>query len=313
MAEDYGKWLEELSRRTGAGVEQSDLERLNSASQSGEDIGTLQRAYTAQYERRGSNTAGSGMDTYAATRAGYGTAPDELAEEGQMRSGGGSGSGGSGSRTTSSWTGGGSGGNGASSMFPDWYRTLMERQLDMQERARTENKARADSLFADLSTRAKQTLDVDYRTDPGIRTQADAFSANQRRAQRNYLSDVAERSGPYANLQGERRMANERYGATTGAYEAGLVGSEIGARRNEIADAYRMMSGMLSGDQNRELQSSLAAMDSAQREAGLGVQMYGMDQNYDLGLRGNDLGMRNLGLNDWDRQMYWEGIQRGWF
>jgi hypothetical protein len=65
-----------------------------------------------------------------------------------------------------------------------------------------------------------------------------------------------------------------------------------------------MIAGMLSGDQNREMQMNLAAMSAGQGEAGLGVQ-------YDLGLRGNDLGMRNLGLQDWDRQMYWDLLRRG--
>lgn len=305
---DYSGWLDELSRRTGASVEQSDVDRLNSMDQP-DDIKRLQDAYESQYKRRGdSGQAGSGTDSSEMTARGYGSARSETADDKQAGSGSGSGA----SRTTQGWLGGGGaaggqgGSNPASSMFPDWYRTMMERQMAQAEEERAANKLRSDQLFGDLDARAKQTLNVDFTRDPAIRAQADAFSANQKRAQRSYLSDTAEAAGPYANLQGERRMANERYGATTGAFESNLIGGEVAARRNEIAQAYQMIAGMLSGDQNRTMQGNLAAMSAGQNEAGLGVQ-------YDLGLRSNDLGMRNLGLQDWDRQMYWDMLQRGMF
>jgi hypothetical protein len=316
-------WVAELERRSGVNNDsnrQSDIEKLRGTN--ADDLGRVKEALEAQYaERARSNRTGEGTDSAERTRQGYGSGRGETADDtgkytdayGNTRYGtSGTGSG------TSGYGGGSGGGSGsagawantAGGMFPDWYRSLIDKNLSGGDAARAENKARADSLFNDLLARTKQGLIVD-RNDAAIRGQADAYSANQRRAQRNFLSDEAERGGPYQNLQGERRMAAERYGANTAEYEAGLVGQERDARRAEIQNAFQMVAGLLSGDQARELQMNLALMGAAGNEAGLGVQMRGQDQSYDLGLKSNDLGLRNLGLQDWDRQMYWDMIRRG--
>lgn len=200
--------------------------------------------------------------------------------------------------------GGGSAQQGSSeSLFPQWYQGMMERQMGMQEKQAAENKGRADSLYGTLMGRANQGLNVN-RNDPVIRAQADAYSANVERNRRNYLSDVAERSGPLSNLRGEQRMAAEKAGQATGGFEADLMGRELTARRQEIANALSGMGGMLSGDQAAQLQRELARMDQAIKEAGTGISSRSVGNQYDLGLR-------NLGLNDWDRQMYWDALSSG--
>lgn len=165
------------------------------------------------------------------------------------------------------------------------------------------NAGRNDALWSTLMDRAKQSLVVD-RNNPVIRAQADAYSANEERGRRNYISDTAERQGPLANIQGERRMAAERSAQRSGAFEAQLMGQELSARRAEIAQALAGAQGMLSADQTRQLQQQLGLIDAALRSQG-------QSQSYDLGLRSNDLGLRNLGLQDWDRQQYWDMVRMG--
>ena len=143
---------------------------------------------------------------------------------------------------------------------------------------------RAEAFYQELLKRSQQGLAID-RTDPIIRAQADAFAANQERSRRNYLSDVAERQGPLANIQGERRMAAERAGQATGGFEAELIGKELVARRQEISEALQLMGGVLSRDQQAALQRELAQLDAAIRREGLEVQKRGQDIGLDQFLR----------------------------
>jgi len=312
---DYSQWVNELARRTGASVEQSDIDRLNQTNP--DDAARLQGALEAQYRRRaGSGQTGSGMEAAAATAAGYGSARSEKADDQYNPSAGGAGGAGS---VAQQWGGKGGGmrespGGVGGNMFPDWYKDIMTRQLSMQEEAQRKNTERGNALYGILSDRAKQSLEID-RNDPIIRAQSGAFSAKQRRAQRNYISDVAESAGPYANIQGERRMAAERYGQATGGFEAELMGRELSARRAEIQQALSGMSGILSADQQRELAMQLKSIDAAMSEAGLGVQRGLGLEGLGVQRRGQDIGydvnLRQLGLQDWDRQMYYDLLQRG--
>lgn len=146
--------------------------------------------------------------------------------------------------------------------------------------------SRSDDLYQQLLQRTQQGLDVDRNT-PAIRAQADAFSANQERSRRNYLSDTAERMGPYASgaLQGERRMASERAGIASGAFEAELVGREITARRDEIAQALSLLTGRVSAEDEMALRRELADLEAQLRREGYGLQRYGLDQGNDQFLR----------------------------
>jgi hypothetical protein len=158
-----------------------------------------------------------------------------------------------------------------------------------------ELKQRGDDLYRRLSERAGQALDID-RNDPIIRRQADAYTANEIRASRDYLADLAEREGPSANLRGEERMAAERMGQRTGSFEAELMARELTARRAEIAEALNGMAGLLGHDQEIELRSQLAALDSELRKYGIDVS--DRQFNADLGLRAED------------RASYWDAVRR---
>jgi len=158
------------------------------------------------------------------------------------------------------------------------------------------NAGRKTALYDLLMGRAQQGLNVD-RNNPAIRGQADAYAANEERAKRNYLGDTAEREGPYVNMQGESRMANERMGQRTGAFEAELVGRELTAKRQEISEALSGLGNLLTEDQRMELQAQLAQMDNAIRQQGLTSQ--------------NDQFAANLGLQVADRSAYWDALRRG--
>lgn len=153
---------------------------------------------------------------------------------------------------------------------------------------------RANDFYAQLLARSQQGLDVD-RNNPVIRQQADAYSANAQRARREYLNDQAEAIGPVGNIAGEERLSAERVGQATGAFEAELMGRELQAKRDEIAQALTLMSGRLTTEQTLELQRELGLLDAEIRREGLGVQREGM------GLQ-NDQFLRELALRNWIAQ-----------
>lgn len=158
------------------------------------------------------------------------------------------------------------------------------------------NVARRTELYDLLMGRAGQGLNID-RTNPIIRSQADAYSANEERARRNYISDTAERLGPQANIRGEQRMAAERMGQRTGAFEAELMGRELTARRQEISEALSLLGGLLSDDQRLALQRELGLLDNAFRHQSLQSN--------------NDQFAAQLGFNYADRSNYWDSLRRG--
>ncbi|HYE17078.1 MAG TPA: hypothetical protein VEA69_01420 [Tepidisphaeraceae bacterium] len=179
--------------------------------------------------------------------------------------------------------------------FPAWYKELMEREIAERQAAQAEAKRRADELYGSLDARAKQGLQVNAN-DPVIKGQVDAFRSEGERSRRNYISDLAESRGPLANIRGEERMAAERLGQGVGGFQAELLARELGARRDEIAQALQMQGSLLNADQQRGLQAQLAAYDQAIREAGVGLQGRSLDlQGQDLALRG-ELGRRGLDL-----------------
>lgn len=158
-----------------------------------------------------------------------------------------------------------------------------------------------DALYNQLLERANQRPAVD-RFDPIIRGQADAYAANEQRSQRNYLSNVAERAGPLANIRGEERMAAERTGQRTGTFEAELIGRELGARRDEIAQALSSMQGLLTSEQQMSLTYELAALNRQIQQQQLDLQSKGQNLGYDQFLRELALREWESGNNDYYRR-----------
>lgn len=188
--------------------------------------------------------------------------------------------------------------------MPDWYKTWFDDMRGRQAAQDAERKQRADTLYDTWLGRSKQALAVD-RNDPIIRQQADAYAANEERARRNYISDLAESAGPLANLRGEQRMASERLGQRTGTFEAELIGRELTTKRNEIAQALLQMGNMLSADQQAGLQRELAILDQAIKERGIALQGQALDQDWQRALLANNQFMADLGLRAENQYNYW--------
>jgi hypothetical protein len=146
-----------------------------------------------------------------------------------------------------------------------------------------------------LLARAKQGTTID-RNDSNIRQQVDPYAAAQERARRNYLADAAEQLGPTANLRGESRVAMERAGQATGAFEGQLIGRELENRRSEIQHALDSLGNRLTEDQRIALQKELGYLSDA-------TQRYGIDSNERQNNAQVGLGRDRLGLDyselDW--------------
>lgn len=144
---------------------------------------------------------------------------------------------------------------------------------------------RNQSLWNMLMDRSGQSL-IPTANNPVIKAQTDAFRAEQERGARNYLNDIAEQNGPFANNSTEARMAHEKAAQNTATMQGQLLQNEVSARRTEIAQALQEMGALLSDDQRLALQKELAYLN-------------------------NDQFLRNLGLEAEDRASYWDAIRSG--
>lgn len=166
-------------------------------------------------------------------------------------------------------------------------------------------------LLARLKGRADQSLTINASTDPNIRQQADPFAANVERQRRQYLNQQAEALGPNANLTNEARLTAEQAGQQTGQFEAGLVGKEIQARRQEIQDALTQMGTLLTDQQRLSLQKELAQLDDATKRYGISTSastaQAGLSNDWAKALLNNDQFNARLGLdaendfNNWNK------------
>ena len=139
-------------------------------------------------------------------------------------------------------------------------------------------KAKEDALYQTLLDRSKQSLQVNA-SDPIIANQVNAYDAAQQRGERNYMSQLAEKSGPNANLSAEQRSNAETATQNTSAFQATLIQNELTARRNEIQNALSQMGGMLTSEQTLALQQQLGLINAALGEGQLGLQST-QDANY---------------------------------
>lgn len=187
---------------------------------------------------------------------------------------------------------------------------ILTQMRDEMKAREAQDVGRRDNLFQTLDTRAKQSLNIDPN-DPVIAAQADAFGADQQRAQRNYMSDIAERSGPDANLRGEQRMGAEKVGQATSGFRAQLMGKELTSRRAEIVDALNSMRGILSADQQAQLQQEVSLLDHSIKQQGVDMQGRSLDLDWKKALMQNDQFNADLGLRAEDRSSYYDLVRSG--
>lgn len=129
--------------------------------------------------------------------------------------------------------------------------------------------------------------------DPTVRSQADAYSANQTRGSRNYIADLAEKAGPLANLQGESRMASERAAQASGSFEAETLARVQAQRAQEIEQELQLYGSLLSDQQRMALQRELQQMQLQQNQSQFGASQA---QAQDQFLR--ELALREAGQNN---------------
>ncbi len=135
-----------------------------------------------------------------------------------------------------------------------------------------QNSPQGQQLYDLLMKRANQGLNVDPN-DPIIRQQTDAYSADQQRAERHYLSGLAEKAGDNGNITAETRHAAEVEGQNTGAFEGQLMANEIAARRQEIQAALSGATGFLTDSMRLQLQEELGKLQLAENHYQFGQNM----------------------------------------
>lgn len=271
--DNYDDFLKELSKRTGAGVEQDDLATLRGKNP--EDVAAHMRKLEAQYAERGQNVTSDREDAPSQSQATSSNQPTQAWNN---------------SAVTDAI-------NAQTSLLQQQMALTSERQrkADEQEAARI---AQRDQLYGQLMTRAQQNVAADPNT-PVVQGQVNAYRAEQDRAKRNYLSDVAESAGPYENLRGEQRIASERTGQAVGGFQAELLAREVAQRRAEVSDALNSMQGLLTAEQQGNLQRELSLLDNQLQGLSLSGQNTGLLAQTSLGY--DDLGLRSAlgfgGLN----------------
>jgi DNA-binding transcriptional MerR regulator len=140
----------------------------------------------------------------------------------------------------------------------------------------TGNQGTQDVVRNSYLQQATQGTTVD-RNDPNLKQQLDPYVAAQEREKRNYVSEQAERLsakglGDSGQMQQEQRLASENAANASGAFESQLVSRELQNKRAEIQNALSSLSGVLSADQQREMQTQLADLDATLKREGYSTQ-----------------------------------------
>lgn len=117
----------------------------------------------------------------------------------------------------------------------------------------------SNALLDELLSRSKESLVVDPN-DPIIKAQTDAFNATQERSGKNTLSQIAEAGGPSTNMTAQTRSVGEQNAQADTAFQARLMGQEKDARRTEIQNALQGAYGVLTSEQQMQLQEELAQL-----------------------------------------------------
>ncbi len=177
------------------------------------------------------------------------------------------------------------------------------------------------SLLSQLAPKPMPTLD-----DPNIAPKVDAFRVSQQRNAERQQSQAAERltqqgmasGGSGGALDTAIQQIGAQRGLNESNYNAGLIGDELTARRNEMQQALSLAAASGDAEASRGLQRELATLDAALRERGIDLQADLGQKDIDLrteaidqqgslgrgdlalrlllGLQGNELAYDQMGL-----------------
>ena len=108
--------------------------------------------------------------------------------------------------------------------------------------------------------------------DPIVKGQTEAYRTQATRQMQQRLSDLAAERGPNTNISAESRAANEALGTDVGAFQANAMANELGARRQEIAQALQAGTGLLTAEQQLQLTEEQTMIDKQLQEMGMQLQ-----------------------------------------
>lgn len=151
-----------------------------------------------------------------------------------------------------------------------------------------QDQALRDALVKQLEQEAGQSLTINPNTDPTIQMEAAPYAAEQQRAATTLEQQAAEAGGPNANLVAQNAMIQENAAQQSGGYASGLVANELTARRDQIQQALTSMQGLLTADQQNQLQLQLdqlnqaVSLQEAQQTASNQLQQAIYNNNYNL-------------------------------
>jgi hypothetical protein len=120
-------------------------------------------------------------------------------------------------------------------------------------------------LYNMLMTRASQSEIIDPN-DPTIKAQVDPQVAQLQRANQQNLAADAERAGSNANIGAETRAGAENVGTQAAGIEGAVMGQQLAARQAEIQQALSGAQGLLTNEQQMNLQEELAKLQLAQQQ-----------------------------------------------
>jgi len=123
----------------------------------------------------------------------------------------------------------------------------------------------APGLFATLAGRAGLSEDVNPN-DPVIRDQVNAYEAIQQRGARSAQAQAAEQGGEHANVDAVARSMAEKAQQNTAGFQGQVMQQELIARRKIIQDALTGQQGLITADQQLQLQQELANNEMQLRE-----------------------------------------------
>lgn len=144
-------------------------------------------------------------------------------------------------------------------------------------------------LYNMLMKRANQSEIIDPN-DPTIRSQVDPAVAQLQRQNTQNLAATAERAGSNANIGAETRAGSEAVGQGAATIEGQVMGQQLAARQQEIQQALSGAQGLLTNEQQMNLQEELAKLQLAQQqsqyEQTLGQNAYQFGTNTQLNAAG---------------------------
>ena len=275
---NYRDYLGDLSRRTGASVEESDIAALEGKNP--EDVDRFKQDLEAQYRRRGSNVPGDSD----------GNGSDDR--------------------------GGGGGGGGIAAQAVNYTRNpqldQMMSQLLSNQKIEAERRGREADERATWRNQMRGNIMGEFNkaaapvdpNDPIIARARQVHDAASQRAFNTGREAMAARSsalgtGQQGSSDAYLQSSAENLAKDNSSYESGLMMDEVKQRRQQILQLLNLGSGVLTADENRMLQEELGTMDAELKQLGLTSGAFlggsGIQTQRDLGF---------AGMNQQNQQFY---------